>query len=309
MRVLDLLRRVRLREALSRRRTRGTRGSRAASGGCCTSPSLRRYRAARQRDRRCARAAAAPARRLARCTRRRRRAPDAGGEHERPSRRRAELRRGGALRPRWPPSPRACPSANSQYRVCLGALRAVGAAVPARVERDDTAVPREERNLQFPVPRVESGHVGSSKMVGGPCRRPRRRRARRPARRSPPRPDSGRASAHVRSRRRSRQPPDELTDEQVQGDRVARVREMSRPSSTTSSPPESSASRAPDAQGRTASSLPWITSTGQRIRDRSSRTPPRPGAAAPVESRPTSRRLSRGPSRLRPRAASWSAAR
>ena len=46
--VLDLLGRVRLREALARRRTRGSRGSRAASSGGCTSPSPRRCRARRR---------------------------------------------------------------------------------------------------------------------------------------------------------------------------------------------------------------------------------------------------------------------
>ena len=40
-------------------------------------------------------------------------------------------------------------------RVCLGAGRAVGAAVPAPVERDDTAVPGQKRDLHFPVPRVD----------------------------------------------------------------------------------------------------------------------------------------------------------
>ena len=44
------------------------------------------------------------------------------------------------------------------------------------------------------------------------------------------------------------------------------------PSSTVSVPFASSASRAPEAQGRTASSLPWMTSTGQSMRASSSRT-------------------------------------
>ena len=45
------------------------------------------------------------------------------------------------------------------------------------------------------------------------------------------------------------------------------------PSSTVNDAPASSASRAPEAHGRIASSLPWITSMGQSILARSARTP------------------------------------
>jgi hypothetical protein len=59
------------------------------------------------------------------------------------------------------------------------------------------------------------------------------------------------------------------------------MRRVPPPSTITSSPPVSSANRSPAAAGRTRSSLPSITSTGQRTRPQSSSSGGRGGPSAP----------------------------
>ena len=74
-----------------------------------------------------------------------------------------------------------------------------------------------------------------------------------------------------RGRPRSRR--DEVAQQQVDLDRVARVREVARALEHDELAAGELRERAPrTSHGRTASSVPWITSTGQSTRARSSRT-------------------------------------
>ena len=120
---------------------------------------------------------------------------------------------------------------------------------------------------------------------------------------------AARLAAHPAARRRRRL--HEVAQQQVDLDRVARVRDVAR------RPRASRARRRSPPRARRrgrgpviASSSPWITSTGQRTRraelaDRQ----PRRAASAQAASRSASRRRSRAPSRRSPRSASSSAAR